>query len=585
MATRLSSSTDELSRTSPKYRISTFDDDPSGTYSRYRISTFDDEVSSTSPKHHLSTFDEEEDIYDDDSFASRMDSSIMGIHQQALRNAISTTSIKSADSPILTTPRSSFQLDRHDSFIPTGNQHLDLRVISKLYSNVIAQLQDGSISYNVESFGDILQSSFNLTDITDPTAYVSKHIIHKYAIFLNKLKSMNIAFFYFPVFKSIVNNFDRSKEDTIEIGNLIFLPFTWANIVKYATTDQLQVYDNFRRSYVSSLFHDCISDDQCNAAIIGSYSTKSDLDFEITSHNVASNIIKFYMRHYCTFNMSIERMFDVNVYGASWHDRYDFHPELFQHVIASIRHAIHDFPSYFSEASKRFANMYAYIRHSIDDCETRRIKLYAHALDYFTNKNTQVAYTICKFIENEVYFSIGAYIHVVHPDDLPVDATECIVDSILDNVGFVLDHLSHIHDFSLSDIDATSASSIFKIAKYMRRILDGLESLDIDILTHSKEIIVDIDNFRKLNTPFNAEVLIKFETMLGSLSSNSQENNITLIIRQTLMLVCDAVVDKLDITSESIDEEFDEIYEFFKKFSVDDDICPSNVVDYPDCNA
>jgi hypothetical protein len=78
-----------------------------------------------------------------------------------------------------------------------------------------------------------------------------------------------------------------------------------------------------------------------------------------------------------------------------------------------------------------------------------------------------VASSRTKLLENDVYWSVGAFLHISGRRDLP---RGMYVDSMLDNTGFIVSSLRKTHVCKKS---VSQYFTVLRVAKYLERLLDA----------------------------------------------------------------------------------------------------------------
>jgi hypothetical protein len=143
------------------------------------------------------------------------------------------------------------------------------------------------------------------------------------------------------------------------------------------------------------------------------------------------------------------------------------------------------------------------------------------------NKIIQI-YSLCKYLENDAYYSVGAYLHIVlkvkNLDD------DKLLDSVYDNMGFMI-----LNFFKYDD----TLKKLEKIAKYLLRITDAInqmknvknKSKSLDVYNICNEAITQKKHLKKLESLDQYEYALRyFQDNINMIIANKQK----LPIKKTL---------------------------------------------------
>ena len=325
---------------------------------------------------------------------------------------------------------------------------------------------------------------------------------------------------YFPVKKTKLKVFEECKDNIEEYiykhDTQIYIRFNWNLVTLFATQKQLLKYHNVRKEYINALIDKhCTKDKQCFVKYIGSDTPKSDIDINLNCPTVQQVVEDIMNEHYDNYKDSLEDMFDTNIYGSMIRHfgedcsevktlqtvcHPDYYPLYSQRIWSFLRVAetinkqdtknkfVKSLSAPYKRLYEKCSNLQLPKKHS--RAYTKYLALYVQAI-HDRNPDYQVIserFSMCKYLETDAYYSIGAVLHIVEHKKNITPAV--IYDSIYDNLGFALEILykngiCHVVIIQLK---------IMKMCKYLARICDAYR-----LLTRRD----DLDDLYKLSEKLN----------------------------------------------------------------------------------
>lgn len=180
--------------------------------------------------------------------------------------------------------------------------------------------------------------------------------------------------------------------------------------------------------------------------------------------------------HYSRFHTSYSVLFDINIYGSNFDE--SAYTECGKNDMACFKAVVNDERQrLFSMlrlaehcTHKRFIGARAFHREMADEISG---KSYTSSLErFYKSDNIKTAlhlFSLSKLFEKDVYYSIGAFLHIVGGrKDLP---PTLYADSIMDNLGFAVEALQYKPEC----IKYPLAMAMMRVAKYLSRIIDAYE--------------------------------------------------------------------------------------------------------------
>lgn len=309
---------------------------------------------------------------------------------------------------------------------------------------------------------------------------------------------------------------------------------TW-DLVPYAQNEDVKKLLNiFRLEYVKILQKHIENNCKhtCEPILVGTTQNinyNSDIDININFNGKIKNnldkIIEIYEQTYIFHsnifnNNNYTEMFDINIYGTN----FDIHNTCSKDTKCLKIIEEDQMQRIFAKGRLENTEFINKIKTNKSNSYQKFIKIYWEA-----GKNTKkaiYAFSMAKIFENDTYWSVGAYLHVVvGMKNLP---KKLLLDSMYDNLGILVENiLKENHPCA----KGSKTMKIMKIAKYLERILDASQdkkhnhllelSKKINILRkksiHVSENNKDIQELRKIlnilkkdNINQMAEKIIKY---------------------------------------------------------------------------
>lgn len=314
------------------------------------------------------------------------------------------------------------------------------------------------------------------------------------------------------------------------------VPFTWDNILSFASKPQARRFNDFRKKYVRSIVDDYCRANGCVPIGVGTTdpSPSSDIDFDMYSsgNREINEIIRdIHAFHESRFARSLDEVFDVNLYGTISDVFVDAQcafgacerlpkPSIeAQHAWAFARAA----EAISANAPETAAAMLSERDRSLyETCLRRRERRsndrYLSLLGEFlklSKRRTSVAklaeaFSEAKYHENETYRSVGATLHIVRKQ--PKLDPSMWIDSVYDNFGFFAETV-----FASVACAKREKARVSRACKYLARICDARMNLPnaAPSISRMREICARIDADRKrMKTP-SALDLRALRTELG----------------------------------------------------------------------
>ena len=285
-----------------------------------------------------------------------------------------------------------------------------------------------------------------------------------------------------------------------------FIKLRWELLVQFGTKSQLSTFDKMRISYLDDLLErHCSPLLDCHTRIIGSRSPKSDMDINMTCPKHMEEVLHgIFKEHHARFpGISLEDLFDVNIYGSVFHyldDRCDTrqmtlacYPRYemgyrqrmwsFLRIIEMCethltpeqrREMCEMWPAPYSRLYADTKVLYGQQKRRNPDGYVRAISTYMKALAQPTPDPHGIAEAFgkSKVLEHDTYRSIGAVLHIVeHRTNLRPSA---MYDSCYDNLGFVFQALLKP---SLCG-KGVLMNRVIKCAKYIERVIDAVRHIN-----------------------------------------------------------------------------------------------------------
>lgn len=313
---------------------------------------------------------------------------------------------------------------------------------------------------------------------------------------------------YFPLAVAKRKEFDLCKpyirKFVREIRGAIYIRFHWTFVVLFASRSQIVEFDRIRKSYVRGLLdRHCKSKLQCYSKFIGSDTPKSDIDINFFGLSIEKAIHDMIEDHSKTFKDPLDAMFDTNLYGSVFRyfmksctrstkvagECYPKHISTYnQRIWSFIRLAqtLHNESSasrnnvlaILSKPYKRLFDRATKLLHKLQHKKDRQhwyhVYLTAYMKSLKENKDPRTiseAFSMCKFFENDAYYTVGAVLHIVEQTD-DIEASS-LFDSIYDNMGFAVEVM-----FAYGTCHSTlNIIKVSKMCKYIARICDAHKKL------------------------------------------------------------------------------------------------------------
>lgn len=358
---------------------------------------------------------------------------------------------------------------------------------------------------------------------------------------------------YFPIKKEKLKVFEECKDNIEEFihveRDLVYIRFNWNLITLFATKKQLLKYHKERKLYIHALIaRHCTVDKECYIKYVGSDTPKSDIDININCPNVQEVVAGIMDEHYANYSDSLEDMFDTNIYGSmirhfgencsqvktlqtACHP--DYYP-LYSQRIWSFLRVVEVMNAQQESKAKFFKSLPAAYKKLYDKCSTKLAELpkknskvyskylaqYVQAIHQTTldYKVISETFSMCKYLETDAYYSIGAVLHIVEHKKNITPAV--IYDSIYDNLGFALEILykNGICHVIIAQL------KIMKMCKYLARICHAYKLLGGSDLDDLYKLSEKLNQLRKKHS-FNKKSLAKVEDLLARLQIKSTDIN------------------------------------------------------------
>lgn len=370
---------------------------------------------------------------------------------------------------------------------------------------------------------------------------------------MKKSKAADIIFLsdktvYFPLDKDKLKDFELCRPNLDKyvriFNNRIYIRFQWNLLVLFGSKSQLVAFDKIRKEYVGNLIRKhCKKAIECFSKFVGSDTPKSDIDVNFLCPNVEKVIHNILEDHAKTFKDPLDLLFDTNLYGSvfRYFDKncahtstiadicYPKHSSNYkQRVWSFLRIAqtlqnesvstMNNVVAVMNPAYKRLFSRATTLLTKMEEKKNRQYwyKVYLAAyMKTLREKKRQPqkiseAYSLCKFFENDAYYTVGAVLHIVEKKE-SLDKNS-LYDSIYDNLGFAIETMfSYGICHSLLNL-----MKISKMCKYLARICDAhmkltntLELDDIYKLSEKINTMRKKSNVVNLKLQYNVNRLFK----------------------------------------------------------------------------
>lgn len=356
------------------------------------------------------------------------------------------------------------------------------------------------------------------------------------------------------------------------VDDKIYIELSWENILNYGTFDQIQNFDKFRVNYINFLLQKyCNKNTTCVSERIGKVTAFSDIDINIENYlvenkfkyNIHEIIKNIYRHHYKLFKLDLDRLFDTNLYGVAF-KFYDNNTKTFyipdyktnysQRIWSCLRLAMISKNQIFNIGKYMNTNLLSDATHKLHKLselygKKHRINTYIKNVEIYyglisknasMNKIIQV-YSLCKYLENDAYYSVGAYLHIVLKVKNLDDPK--LLDSVYDNMGFMI-----FNFFKYDD----PLKKLEKIAKYLLRITDAINQmqsvknrdLSIKVYNICNEAITQKKHLKKLESLDQYEYALRyFQDNINMVIANKAK----ITIKKTLEYIIKMIFHEINI--------------------------------------
>lgn len=389
----------------------------------------------------------------------------------------------------------------------------------------------------------ILDSNLKIYNICDPLTLKK---IQK-----NTIKPDNYFFPYIKNVEPIILDGIMSIKRKI-VDDKIYIELTWDNILNYGTFDQIQNFDKFRVNYINYLLQEyCNKNTTCVSERSGKVTAFSDIDINIENYlvenkfkyNIHEIIKNIYTHHYRLFKLDLDILFDTNLYGVSFkfYDNNikkfyipDYKTNYSQRVWSCLRLAMISKNQVFNIEKYMDTKLLTDATHKLHKLtklygKKHRINTYIKNIEIYyglisknasMNKIIQI-YSLCKYLENDAYYSVGAYLHIVLKVKNLDDSK--LLDSVYDNMGFMISNFFK-YDEKLKKLE--------KIAKYLLRITDAINQMktvknknkSLEVYNICNEAITQKKQLKKLESLDQYEYALRyFQDNMNMIISNKSK--------------------------------------------------------------
>jgi len=289
----------------------------------------------------------------------------------------------------------------------------------------------------------------------------------------------------------------------IDAHGSVFVKLRWELLVQLGTKRQLAQFDKMRLRYINDLLErHCTPLLECDTTIIGSRSPKSNVDINMTCPTHMEEVLhKIFQEQEQRFpGISMEELFDVNIYGSVFHyldDRCDVrrmtmacYPRYeigyrqrmwsFLRIVEMCERELtkSERTAIVTEWPVGYQQLYADTRALYQQHKRHKHSDYIRAISKYMKelarpdpdpRKIAEAFSRSKVIEHDTYRSIGAVLHIVeqrsnlHPSAL--------YDSCYDNIGFIFQVFLKP---SLCGAGNSLTNKLIKSAKYIERVFDAV---------------------------------------------------------------------------------------------------------------
>lgn len=314
---------------------------------------------------------------------------------------------------------------------------------------------------------------------------------------------------YFPLSSKKLSEFEFCKHNiqhlTKVIDNTIYIRLQWHLVTFFADSRQLKALDAFRKHYVQGLIrHHCQQAKQCFASYVGSNTSKSDIDINLSCPTVEDVIHNILRDHLQRFEDGLDTMFDSNLYGSVFHyltktcnidsihrmkSCYPRHKSTYkQRVWSFLRFVqalqkestlsqsliLRSMPLPYQKLAKDSRKLMRSMQRKRGQVwYSKYLRLYMNITRRADHDPELVAerFSRCKYFENDAYYTVGAVLHIVEgATDLDKNT---LYDSIYDNLGFAVEVILK-HGICHSMLTSVK---VMKACKYIARICDAYHKM------------------------------------------------------------------------------------------------------------
>lgn len=376
---------------------------------------------------------------------------------------------------------------------------------------------------------------------------------------------------YFPLADDKFNEFELCKPYLYQhiriIRNKVYIRFQWDLVVLFASKSQLITFDKMRKQYIQDLVQKhCSKEVECYAKFVGSDTPKSDIDINFSCPNaekVLSNIYKDHAKHY---NDSLDEMFDTNLYGSvfrfltkecsvdsnlssicypkhssDYNQRIWSFLRIAQNLNSTCLSTTDNVIAVLPQRYKKLLNKATLLSNKLQKKKDRQYWYKTYLASYIKilktkndPKKISKAFSMCKFFENDAYYTVGAVLHIVEQQkDVEPNS---LYDSIYDNLGFAIETM-----FSYGTCHSLlTLVKISKMCKYIARICDAYKQLtNKTSLDKLYTLCEKINIMRKkpniLKSKMHSEIQTLFKLM--TIQSDNKEDVVIGVVRFVLNVI------------------------------------------------